>query len=211
MGRPREHDEATGEALLDAAEDLLAVGDPGAVTVRAVAREVGVPTRAVYTLFDSKEGLLEALAARGYQVLAARVAAVDPTDDPAADLVTAGIEGFRAFALDRPGLFRLTFERVATEVLADSRALRAADGSYAALVRWVRRAQEAGAIDDRPEQEVAFAFHACCLGLATSELSREPPPVGSSFWRPVADIDGLVLWRRALAALVDGFAPRERT
>lgn len=211
MGRPREHDEATGEALIDAAEQLLAVGDPTAVTVRAVAREVGVPTRAVYTLFGSKEGLLEALAARGYHLLAERVAAVEPTDDPAADLVTAGIEGFRVFALDHPGLFRLTFERVATDVLADSRALRAATDSYLALVQWIRRAQETGVIDDRPEQEVAFAFHACCLGLATSELSREPPPVGSSFWHPVAGVDGLVLWRGALTAVVDGLAPRERT
>lgn len=208
MGRPREHDETTAQVLLDAAERLLAVGDPTAVTVRAVARDADVSTRAVYSLFDSKEGLLEALAARGFHVLADGVAAVQPTDDPAADLVTAGIEGFREFALARPGLFRLTFERTATAVIADSDALRAATASYLALVAWIRRAKDAGVIDDRPEQEVAFAFHACCLGLATSELSREPPPVGSTFWGPVAGIDGVVLWRGALTALVAGLAPR---
>ena len=62
-GQTREHDESTGDALLDAAEALLAAGGPDAGTVRAVAGAVGVPTRAVYSLFGAKEGLVHALTA----------------------------------------------------------------------------------------------------------------------------------------------------
>lgn len=207
MGRPREHDEATARALLDAGEELVAVAGPAAVGVRSVAREVGVPTRAVYSLFGSQAGLVQALAARGYWLLADLVSAVPSSDDAAADLVAAGVEGFRPFALTRPGLFRLTFERVPTEVVSGAAVGDASDASYQALITRIRRAQRAAVIDDRPEEEVAFAFHACCLGLATSELSREPPPVGSNFWRPVHGIDGEKLWRGALGALVAGFAP----
>lgn len=207
MGRPREHDETTGAALLDAAEALLADGGPDAVTVRGVARAVGVPTRAVYSLFASKEGLIQHLAAHGYQLLADRVNGLSATDDPAADLVNAGVHGFRYFALTRPHLFRLTFERVSTDVAGNPQASEAALASYHALVGWIRRAQQAGAIDDRPEEEVAFAFHSCCQGLAGGELSREPPPIGSNFWRPVHGIDGEKLWNGTLTALVAGLAP----
>lgn len=206
MGRPREHDETTRKALLDASELLLAAEGPDAVGVRSVAREAGVSTRAVYSLFGSKAGLLQELAARGYRLLADRVEGLPATDDPAADLITAGVEGFRHFALTRPGLFRLTFERIPAEV-SSSVANEASRASYEALVARIRRAQEAGVIDDRPEEEIAFAFHACCLGLATSELSREPPPVGSNFWQRVSGIEGEQLWRGALGALIAGFAP----
>lgn len=207
MGRPREHDEATARALLEAGGRLLAVGGPDEVGVRSVAREAGVTTRAVYSLFGSKAGLLEALAARGYRLLADRVAAVPATDDPAADLVDAGVHGFRPFALESPGLFRLTFERIPAE-LASSVVNEASRASYDALAFWIRRAQEAGVVDGRPEEEIAFAFHACCQGLATSELSREPPPVGTGFWQRVHGIDGQHLWRVSLTALVTGLAPR---
>ncbi len=205
MGRPREHDENTATVLLDACEEMLGEGSPDAIGVRAVARRAGVSTRAVYSLFGGKEGLLRALAARGYSFLADLVEQVAPSEDPAADLVTAGIEGFRVFALEHPGLFRVTFERVPAEVTADSEVGRASLASYMALTSWIERAQAAGVLEDRPVHEIAYAFHSCCLGLATGELSREPPPVGSSFWQPIHGIDGLHLWRTALEAVVAGF------
>ena len=58
MGRPREHDERTRAALREAAERLVAAGGPGALSVRAVAEEAGTTTRAVYSVFGSKEGLV---------------------------------------------------------------------------------------------------------------------------------------------------------
>ena len=61
MGRPKEHDEATRERLLDAAERLSATHGWEALTVRGIAEEAGTSTRAVYALFGSKQGLEQAL------------------------------------------------------------------------------------------------------------------------------------------------------
>ena len=61
MGRPREHDERTAAALLDAAEQLIAERGVDALSLREIAREAGTTTRAVYSLFGSKEQLLGAL------------------------------------------------------------------------------------------------------------------------------------------------------
>ena len=208
MGRPRKHDAETAAALLDAGQRLLSEGGPDSVGVRAVARHAGESSRAVYSLFGGKEGLLQALAARGYDLLTDQVEGVARTEAPAADLIRVGTEGFRTFALEHPGLFRLTFERVSAEVTADSEVQRAAGASYAALTRRIERAQDAGELQQLPVSEIAFAFHSCCLGLASGELSREAPPIGSNFWRPVRGIDGLHLWRTALEALVAGFGMR---
>ena len=207
MGRPREHDAATAVALLDAAEELLAASGPGAVTVRAVAEARGTTTRAVYSLFGGKAGLLEQLAGRGYDVLTELVDSLSESDDPAADLVAAGVHGFRVFASERPHLFRLTFEHVTAETVQDSVGRRRAGASYVALVRWVARAQAGGVVDDRPEAAVAFEFHATCVGLAITALSRPLPPDGPGFWpdlQPWSDED---LWHAALTALVRGMAP----
>jgi AcrR family transcriptional regulator len=197
-------------ALLDAAEMLLAGGGPGAVTVRAVAEAHGTTTRAVYSLFGGKAGLLEQLAGRGYDLLASLVSAVPETDDAAADLVAAGVHGFRRFAVDKPHLFRLTFEHVTARTVQDEDVARRAAESYRALARWVLRARDAGAIDQRPRAEVAYAFHSCCVGLAITGLSRRPPPDGPGFWPTLAPADE-DLWRAALGALVAGMTPTART
>lgn len=211
MGRPREHDADTAAALLDAAEALLAEGGPPAVSVRSVADAVGTTTRAVYSLFGSKDGLVQALARRGYELLAQLVNAVPETDDPALDLVEAGLHGFRTFALERPHLFRLTFERVRAEVSAAPDVRPAATSSLAALERRIRRAQEAGMLRPMPTIEVAFAYHALCQGLASNELLRQPPPVGAGFWQPAHGVDLEHVWRTAVTALVAGLAPVART
>lgn len=207
MGRPREHDAAVGEALLDAAEDLLAAGGPDAVSVRAVADAVGTTTRAVYSVFGSKAGLLEAIAARGYQLLADLVSAIPETDDPGADLVAVGVAGFRRFAVERPHLFRLTFERVPAEIVATPAVEPARIAAYHALARVIRRAQEHGVVDHRPVAELAFAFHCTCQGLAGGELAREAPPVGARFWTRLEGVDAEALWRATLGALVRGLRP----
>ena len=207
MGRPQEHDARTGEALLDAAEALLLDGGTEAVSVRTVADAVGTTTRAVYSVFGSKDGLLAALAARGYELLTAYVQELPSTDDPLFDLVEVGLQGFRRFASERPHLFRLTFERMPAGLLATPAVAAAATASYEALTTAIERAIAAGAVARRPVNEVAFAFHALCEGLASAELSMQPPPVGTRFWQPARGVDLEALWRAALTALVTGLPP----
>src|SRR6266700_308062 len=109
VGRKREHDERTGQALLAAAEQLVAEGGLDALSVRAVAQRVGTTTRAVYSLFGSKGGLEQALVARAFQLLAQEVGKLPSPDSPSDDLVAALARGFRGFVRAHPDLFRLVF------------------------------------------------------------------------------------------------------
>src|SRR5580692_1485989 len=99
------------ETLLRAAESLLEQGGPTAVTTRAVcdAANVGAPT--LYHHYGDKNGLLDALVAKGVKAFLKRKQAVADTVDARADLVS-GWHDFIGFALERPQLFRLMVQRV---------------------------------------------------------------------------------------------------
>lgn len=207
MGRPREHNEETAEALLEAAEELLIEGGMPALSVRAIADRAGTTTRAVYALFGSKDGLIEAIAARGYRLLADLVNDIPRTDDPRADLVAVG-GAFRTFAVGHPTLFRLTFERVPSGIVEVKTVAIEAVASYKALLALIERAQEAGAVDpDRSPHEIAFMIHSICQGLAGTELAAQPPPIGADMWRVLDSDDRTTEWHTVLNAVVEGLAP----
>ncbi|HUP17006.1 MAG TPA: TetR/AcrR family transcriptional regulator [Acidimicrobiia bacterium] len=207
MGRPKEHDEETAQALLKAGEELLGKGGVPAISVRAVVDRAGTTTRAVYALFGSKAGLVEAIAARGYLLLADSVNALPRTDDPRADLVDVG-GVFRAFAIGHPALFRLTFERAQAEVFSSDRVRQAAVAAYEALIDLIERAQESGDVDpSRAPDEIAYMIHSVCQGLAGSELAALRPPIGAGMWLRLGDFDRSKGWETVLNAVVDGLAP----
>jgi AcrR family transcriptional regulator len=195
MGRPKEHDEHTAAALLDAAERIVLADGLDGLSVRGVADAVGTTTRAVYSLFGSKDGLLVALGTRAFELLGAAINALATTDDPAADLVEAGIEVFRRFAIEHPMLFRIGVQRTLLSPDLAGRFRAAAHEAFAGLEARMSRLEEAGLLGPRTVGDAACEFHALCEGLAAVELRRLMPAGEESR-----------IWRDALTALVAGFA-----
>ena len=195
MGRPREHNEATAAALLDAAEQIIQHEGVGAVSVRRLADEVGTTTRAVYSLFGSKDGLLVALGTRAFEMLGAAVAALPESDDPASDLVQAATVVFRQFAISHPILFRIGFQRnlVAPELASQFDAARL--WALGQLEVRLGRLEQAGLLAGRPVRDTACHFHALCEGLAEMEL-RGALAAGREE----------EIWQDAVRSLVAGFA-----
>jgi AcrR family transcriptional regulator len=195
MGRPRAYDERTAAALLDVAERLVAEGGLEALSVRRVASEIGAKSRAVYSRFGSKDGLVIALGTRAFNLLGDGLDALPTSDDPAGDLVEAGLIVFRRFTLSHPALFTIGFLQagVPTHI---ARAFRSAQSK--ALTRLhakIGRLKNMGQLGTRSEAQAALEFHAVCEGLAALESrgilrSYEAEP----------------LWRDTLRALVAGWA-----
>jgi AcrR family transcriptional regulator len=199
MGRPREHDEATRLALLDAAEQQLSRGEP--LSVRGVADAVGTTTRAVYSLFGSMDGLHQALTARAFDEIRRRAEALPVTDDPAGDLVRAGVAVFRSFASEHPNLFRIGFERMVPNLSPTPEVAAVQAAAIKALHAFVVRMRDAGLLGGRVAREVTWQFHAFCQGLASVEMHG---------WFPPGE-EPATLWRDALATYVAGLAsPAQR-
>jgi AcrR family transcriptional regulator len=204
MGRPRRHGARTAESLLDAAERIVESEGLDALTVRRVADAVGTTTRAVYSVFGSKDGLVVALGARAFELLRADIEALATTRDPAADLVEAGVGVFRRFATEHPALFRIGVQHSFPDARLAAGFRDVAAVALAGLATRVERLEAAGLLGGRPVRDAVRAFHALCEGLAAIEL-RGLLPAGEEER----------IWRDALAALVQGFAsqparPRSR-
>lgn len=197
MGRPRKHRESTADALLAAAERIVESDGLDALTVRRVAEAVGTTTRAVYTAYGSKDALLVALGARAFDLLRSELDKLPMTADPAADLVAAGVEVFRRFAVEHPALFRIGVQRTLLQPALVAGFVEPAQAALAGLRARVGRLEAAGLLGDHSVAEAVWAFHALCEGLAAIEL-RSPGLVD----------DAPRLWKDALSALVRGFAAR---
>jgi len=197
MGRPREHDERTAAALLAAAERAVESGGAEALAVRGIAREVGTTTRAVYSLFGSRDGLIAALGVLAFDSLRAGLDALPATDDPAADLVEVGLV-FRRLATERPALYSIGVLRDVPGRPPWRSVRAAADAAFAVLVQRFARLGDAGLLGERTIIEATLQFHALCEGLATLELRGARIP-----------FDAERIWRGALAALIAGFAARQ--
>ena len=193
MGRPQEHDQLTAAALLAAGERAVDEGGLDALSVRGVAAEAATTTRAVYSLFGSRDGLIAALGARTYDLLRTALERLPQTTDPQADMVEAGLM-FRRFALEHPALFSIGIQRTLTSSELWPQFRAAANDVLAVLSRRVARLQDGELLAGRTVRDATTQFHALCEGLAALEL-REALPAK----------DAERIWRDALTALISGF------
>ena len=200
VGRPRVHDENTRAALRAQAERLVAEGGPGALSVRSVAAAAGTTTRAVYSLFGSKEELLvEALAQGAFEFIADRLDELPPTDDPVSDLMTIGVPVFRALVLEHPALYRIAFQRIVPGMRPGPELAAARRRAYTHLTGRIRRVQHAGLLGGKSVEQAALEFNAMLEGLANAELRGSALPI-----LPAGEEEQA--WREALTTVIDGFA-----
>lgn len=87
---------------------MLTEQGPRSLSARALARETGTSTMAVYTYFGGMPGLVRAVIREGFARLAARLATVRPGDDPVADAFRWAAE-YRESAHRSPQLYAVMF------------------------------------------------------------------------------------------------------
>jgi AcrR family transcriptional regulator len=103
------HHKDLRNALVDEALAILAESGPAAVTLRELARRLGVTHTAPYAHFPDKRTLLEAVADEGFDRLTQSLTQAGAAEsDPQRRFVTHGI-AYVQFARDNPNLYRLMF------------------------------------------------------------------------------------------------------
>jgi AcrR family transcriptional regulator len=109
MSRPYHHG-ALRDALIEEAQLLLAEQGLTAVSLRELARRVGVSHSAPERHFPNRQALLDALAARGFVLLGQAIRqAIAMDGDRRQDRFTAAAKAYVGFALDNPALLELMF------------------------------------------------------------------------------------------------------
>jgi AcrR family transcriptional regulator len=183
MGRPKEHGEETRERLLETASRLLAEEGANAVSVRRLADEAGTSTRAIYSLFGSKEGLLSAMFRRAADTFVRLHDAVPVADDPLDELIPLGL-AYRQSALEQPHLYGLLFGGAVPGFRPREEDVQYAQRSQFRVVDALERAARKGLLVGDPWQ-VSNEGWGLVHGLASLELMGclGPPEAAEAVWR----------------------------
>ena len=99
-------------ALTRAARGVVEASGWEAVSLRAVARAVGVSPNATYRHFEDKSALLRELAREAFAELAVRMRRAQGRKDSAVARFEATGRAYFGYALDHPELFRLMFSPI---------------------------------------------------------------------------------------------------
>jgi AcrR family transcriptional regulator len=198
MPKPKQRTPELGERVLEAALRLVARDGVAALTARRLADEAGTSPAAVYELFGDKAGVVRAMFFSGFAQLGAELAALEPSDDPLADLVALA-QRYRAFVVGRPALAAVMFSRPFTSF--DPAPDEAAAGAAVRerIVAAVRRAIDAGQLAG-DATDVAHACVALVHGLAAAESARRLGSTPAAVERR---------WDAAVRALFRGFAEQD--
>jgi AcrR family transcriptional regulator len=173
--RRRTASQQVSAALLNAAEAVLDRDGIGGVTVRAVAQEAAVSPMSVYNRFDSKEGLIVALAMRALEQLAESIDI--PQDVEPVERFRLACRRYRDFALRHPARYSLIFGAGSPLEDRSSEAARSGRAVFTVLVGLIdamrKTTLEKDSIEDA--QIVWSALH----GVVTIEQTgrgRTPDP-----------------------------------
>ncbi|WP_240372333.1 TetR/AcrR family transcriptional regulator [Brevibacterium zhoupengii] len=101
----------TRTRLLNAAADLIAATPGEDFSLRAVCDAVGVKMPTLYHFFGNKQGLIEAVIERGFDMYLSAKSASESSGDPIQDL-RMGWDSHVSFGLENPGFYTLMYGKV---------------------------------------------------------------------------------------------------
>lgn len=173
--RARARAALTEEIKAAARHQLLEVG-PRELSVRAVARELGMASSAVYRYFPSKDDLLTALIIDAYNALGNEA---ERAHDVAADAAlparwSAVCHAIRAWAREHPREYALVYGSPVPGYRAPADTVAAAGRAPLTLIRVVRDAWTAGRLG-APDDDALSASLTDQLTAVAAELAPELP------------------------------------
>jgi AcrR family transcriptional regulator len=174
--RRAERREATRAEILEAAQEVMREHGVAGLSLRDLGQKVGMRAQSLYSYFDSKEAIYDALFAEGFRQYLDLRRAVPSTGDPRADF-RAVCRLFLDFCLEDPARYQLLFQRTIPGFTPSPE-------SYAPSVEGLeltrRLLVEAGA-DDPADLDL---FTALTTGLIDQQISNDP---GGDRWSRLLD------------------------
>jgi AcrR family transcriptional regulator len=186
-------------ALLKAAVRTIQKQGIPALTLRAVADELGVSRTALYRHFADKSALLTAVAAEGFRTLREALLTSWGGGSQGLAALTAMGEAYIGFALAHPWHYRVMFGDGCELVAEDAELGEEGGGAFRALESALGFLQEAGLVRADDVQTQANFVWSVVHGVAMLSI-------GGSFERASVDVSSLS--RYAVQQLISGIGSR---
>lgn len=163
--------QALADAVLHAAGELLMREGASALTMRRIADHIGSSTTVLYSLFDGKNGIVDAMVRVGHETLRARLLDIPASDDAMGRLAETG-RVYRSVALEDPARYQLMFGNAIPGYQPSEAARQARMASFGALVSAVQDVIAAGGFAKSVDPEFAAeVLIASAHGAVSLELS----------------------------------------
>lgn len=164
--RARRRDQTRSE-IVEAAWQLAERDGIASLSLRDLAAAVGMRATSLYTYFDDKGAIYDAMFAEGYRQLDDLLGAVSELDDGAVERLTAGIEAFLDFCLASVPRYQLMFTRAVPDWQPSDDAYAVSVASYERMVGHLETAGVSG-------QDAIDLWTALTAGLASQQLANDP-------------------------------------
>lgn len=163
------HHKDLRNALVDEALTILAAEGSREITLRELARRLGVTHAAPYAHFADKTALLEAIADEGFTRLSAALAQASTVGAAAGEHLIAQGLAYVRFARENPNLYRLMF---ADPDLANDPECEWSEASNGAFMQLVNVLTAVGIPEGTDVALVALAAWSMVHGVAMLEIDR---------------------------------------
>jgi len=167
---------ATGMAqrILESTRDLYVEQGPGGVSMRKVARRVGVTATAIYRHYTNKNVLLQHVVAEGFKLFGAYLQEALKGETPLERLRLTG-EAYARFAVDHPRFYKLMFLSPHDFDLSDEPSQTLERRNMATVQFLIDRSREcmdAGALRRDDPEKVALSIWTMSHGIMSLYLAR---------------------------------------
>ena len=174
--RRAERREATKAEILDAAWELVQAEGLAALSLRDLARRVGMQAPSLYSYFDSKHAIYDAMFFQGNVELLTRYEAMPDFDDPV-DEFRANAQMFVGFTVEDPARAQLMFMRSIPGFEPSAE-------SYAVAVKIVERSKERFKRLGVTKAEHFDLWTGLISGMSFQQIANEP---GTDRWVRLVD------------------------
>ena len=171
---------ATKGQILKAASDLFLEGGAKALSVRAIATKAGVSTIGIYSHFQGKQGILDALYIEGFEKIASAMDVAPDTLSPH-DAILETARAYLETAESNKAHYRLIFGDFGEDFSPSQEAKETGAQAFNALVRRVSTFLE-GETETRCK-EAALQLWALVHGFVSLKLHSVGEPVDVANWR----------------------------
>ena len=161
------------QTLIDTACKHLRESGADTLSLRALARQIGVSQTAPYRHFDSKNALFAAIAVYGLQLLKTELHRARDLhrDDHEATILEVGL-AYISWATENADKYLLLFDSSLVEFGKYPDLLEASNDAFAVLMHTIERGKQAGLLIDRPTHQLAGAFWASVHGASSLLISK---------------------------------------
>jgi AcrR family transcriptional regulator len=174
--RRAERREATRGEILEAAKELMREHGVAGLSLRDLGQKVGMRAQSLYSYFDSKDAIYDALYAEGFREFRERSDRVKPTGDARADF-RSGARRFVDFCLEDPARYQLLFQRTIP-------GFEPSPEAYAPSVEGLELTRQALIAAGGTDPRDLDLFTAITSGLVDQQISNDP---GGDRWYHLLD------------------------